>query len=187
MKFNPIKTFLFFLIPLLFISCAQSNNESKKLSPKSFIEKYPKFLETKVRPAIAWEFTSDGKFKAHSPMTSSYGIMIYGTWKSLKNGQIAISGTISRSRPKKEKEVVSLKTVEDEIDKVIDKKKSRKQQNNWFIGHDEVKYEIDKLTGEIDEEKLDKWYEGTDNIKEKIKERVTHKDKKQREKENDKA
>ena len=105
MKFNPIKTFLFFLIPLLFISCAQSNNESNKLSPKSFIEKYPKFLETKVRPAIAWEFTSDGKFKAHSPMTSSYGIMIYGTWKSLKNGQIAISGTISRSRPKKEKEI----------------------------------------------------------------------------------
>lgn len=88
------------------------------------------------------------------------------------------------SRPKKEKEVISVKTVEDEIDKVIQKKKSRTHHQAWFIGHDELKYEIDKLTGDIDEKGLDKWYEGIDHIKDKINERVKKKDKDMRDKHN---
>lgn len=91
------------------------------------------------------------------------------------------------SRPKKEKEIVSLKTVEDEIDKVIAKKKITKGQHDWFIGHDELKYEIDKITGEVDEEGIDKWYEGKDKIKEKIKEKVKQKDKNSRDKDNGEA
>jgi hypothetical protein len=91
------------------------------------------------------------------------------------------------SRPKKEKDIVPVKTVEDEIDKVIHKKKNRKQKHDWFIGHDELRYEIDKLTGEIDEKGLDKWYDGLDDVKEKINEKVKKKDKDLRDKYNDKT
>ena len=67
------------------------------------------------------------------------------------------------------------------------KKIKKKGQHDWFIGHDELKYEIDKITGEIDEDGIDKWYEGKDNIKEKIKEKVKQKDKNSREKNNGEA
>ena len=45
-----------------------------------------------------------------------------------------------------------------------------------------MRYEIDKLTGEIDEEGVDKWFEGVDDIKKKIDEKM--KKKKQKEEEN---
>jgi len=91
------------------------------------------------------------------------------------------------SRPKKEKDIVPVKTVEDEIDKMIQKKKGRKQKHDWFIGHDELRYEIDKLTGEINENGLHKWYDGLDDIKERINEKVKKKDKDLRDKHNGKT
>ena len=85
------------------------------------------------------------------------------------------------SRPRKEKEVVDVETEDDETEKVINKKKLQQRDYDWFEGSDDVQYEIDKLTGEVDEEGLDKWYEGVDGLKEKIDEKVKKKDKKKNE------
>ena len=82
------------------------------------------------------------------------------------------------SRPKKDKDIVSVSEEKDETDKVISKKQRETRDISWFEGTDEIKYEIDKLTGEIDEEGIDKWYEGVDSLKEKIDEKVKKKDKK---------
>ena len=41
-----------------------------------------------------------------------------------------------------------------------------------------MRYEIDKLTGEVDEEGLDKWFEGVSDLKVKIDEKIKKKDKK---------
>ena len=81
------------------------------------------------------------------------------------------------SRPKKAKEIVPVKTEEDKTEKIIKKKEQQKRDYDWFEGTDEMRYEIDKLTGEVDEEGLDKWYEGVDELKEKVKEKVKKKDK----------
>lgn len=69
-------------------------------------------------------------------------------------------------------EIVRIKTKEDDI--VYKKKKSE----DWFEGNYEIKYEIDRLTGAIDEEGKDKWFEGTDKIMEKIDEKLKKKNKK---------
>ena len=82
------------------------------------------------------------------------------------------------SRPRKEKEIVPVEIKEDKTEKVINRKKIQRRDYDWFEGTDNIRYEIDKLTGEIDEEGLDKWYEGVDNLKEKIDEKVKKKDKK---------
>lgn len=82
------------------------------------------------------------------------------------------------SKPRKEKEVVTVKSEEDETEKVISRKKIQKRDYDWFEGTDDIRYEIDKLTGEVDEEGVDKWYEGVDDLKDKIDEKVKKKDKK---------
>ena len=82
------------------------------------------------------------------------------------------------SRPRKEKEIVPVETEKDKTEKIIEKKKNQINEYDWFEGTDDIRYEIDKLTGEIDEEGIDKWYEGVDNLKEKINEKVKKKDKK---------
>jgi len=86
------------------------------------------------------------------------------------------------SKPRKEKEIVAIKTEEDKAEKVISEKKNKMHSYEWFEGKDDIKYEVDKLTGEVDEEGLDKWFEGVDDLKEKIKEKVK-KDKKKDKKE----
>lgn len=83
-------------------------------------------------------------------------------------------------RPRKEKKVVSVDD-EDKTEKVIQDAKMKKRDDEWFQGNDEAKYEVGKITGEVDEEKIDKWFEGVDNIKEKIDQKVK-KDKKKRKK-----
>lgn len=83
------------------------------------------------------------------------------------------------SRPRKEKEIIPVESEKDKAEKVINRKKIQRRDYDWFEGTDDIRYEIDKLTGEIDEEGLDKWYEGVDNLKEKIDEKVKKKDKKE--------
>jgi len=85
------------------------------------------------------------------------------------------------SRRRKEKEVVPIESKEDKMEKIISKRAQRKNQD-WFKGTDDVRYEIDKITGEIDEKGKDKWFEGIDDIREKIDEKVK-KDKKKDKKE----
>ena len=48
---------------------------------------------------------------------------------------------------------------------------------DWFEGTDDIRYEIDKLTGKIDEKHMDKWFEGVDDLKKKIDEKVKKRDK----------
>jgi hypothetical protein len=81
---------------------------------------------------------------------------------------------------KKGKEVVPIRTNKDEEEEffVEDEK-----PEDWFKGTDEVRYEIDRLTGEIDEEGKDKWFEGIDDLREKIDEKVKKKDKKKNDEE----
>jgi len=82
------------------------------------------------------------------------------------------------TRPYKEKEVVPVITKEDELENVIKKSELRRRNYDWFEGTDDIRYEIDKLTGEVDEEGLDKWFEGVDHHKDKIYKKVKKKDKK---------
>ena len=93
-----------------------------------------------------------------------------------KPNQEAKVEEIRISRPKKTKNIVS---VGDEEKKDISIYKDRKKiGNDWFEGTDDIMYEIDKITGIIDEKGRDKWFEGTDNIRAKIDEKLKMKDKK---------
>jgi len=85
------------------------------------------------------------------------------------------------SRPRKEKEVVKVETDEDKADKIVTEKRIKKKDYDWFEGTDDMRYEIDKLTGEVDEEGIDKWFEGVGDLKDKINEKVKKKDKKKKE------
>lgn len=86
------------------------------------------------------------------------------------------------SRPKKEKEIVSVYSERKEERKVMPVQSSRKKECDWFEGKDDIRFEIDKLTGKLDDEDdPDKWFEGIDDIREKIDERVKKKDKKKEE------
>ena len=76
------------------------------------------------------------------------------------------------SKPHKEKKVIPIRSEEEKAEKIVSEKKDKMHNYGWFEGKDDVKYEIDRLTGEIDEEGLDKWFEGVDNLKEKIDEKV---------------
>ena len=82
------------------------------------------------------------------------------------------------SRPRKEKEIVPINAEEEKVDEAIPRKVRRRHEYDWFEGTDDIRYEIDKITGKIDEEGADKWFEGIDDIRAKIDEKVKKKDKK---------
>ena len=81
------------------------------------------------------------------------------------------------SRPRKDKEIVPVKSEKEEARKIIPRRTIRKYDYDWFEGTDDIRYEVDKITGEIDEEGVDKWFEGIDDIRAKIDEKVKKKDK----------
>ena len=78
------------------------------------------------------------------------------------------------SRPYKQKEVVP---IGDKNDEKTDSEDKDKTVDEWYEGTDEFRYELDKLTGDIDEKELDKWFEGTNHLKDKIKDKVKKKKK----------
>ena len=84
------------------------------------------------------------------------------------------------SKPREERTIVSANNKKEE-----DEEKSQKEdsdlEDEWFEGTDDIRYEIDKITGEIDEDGKDKWFEGIDDIRAKIDEKVKKKDKKKEE------
>jgi hypothetical protein len=82
------------------------------------------------------------------------------------------------SRPHKEKEVVPVVSEEEKTEKIIKNKEIQKPTDDWFAGTDDFRYEIDRLTGELDEEGLDKWFEGVDHHKNKINKKMKKKDNK---------
>ena len=81
------------------------------------------------------------------------------------------------SRPYKEKEIVAVKTEEDKTEKIIDRRLSQINDQDWFEGTDEMRYEIQKLTGDVDEDGIDKWFEGVGELKEKINKKMKKKTK----------
>lgn len=83
------------------------------------------------------------------------------------------------SRSNKEKEIVGLKTNDKDDEKIVNNKKIHRRDNEWFEGIDQIRYEIDKLTGKIDEKSKDKWFEGVDDFKRKIDEKIKKKNNKQ--------
>ncbi len=80
------------------------------------------------------------------------------------------------SKPREEKTIISAND-QNEEDKVDSRKKTIDPEDKWFEGTDDIRYEIDKITGKIDEEGKDKWFEGIDDIRAKIDEKVKKKDK----------
>jgi hypothetical protein len=81
------------------------------------------------------------------------------------------------TRSMKNKEIIPVKSEKNEPQRCM-KRKDIKNDNEWFKGIDEIRYEIDKITGKIDENGLDKWYEGVDIHKDKINEKMKKKKKK---------
>jgi hypothetical protein len=82
------------------------------------------------------------------------------------------------TRPSKGKEVVPVESEEDKTEKLIKKKELKKRDYDWFEGTEDIRYEIDKLTGKVDEDGIDKWFEGVGHHKEKINKKMKKKDKK---------
>jgi len=81
------------------------------------------------------------------------------------------------SRPRKDKDVVSVEAEEKDNKNVVDRKIRKRYNYDWFEGTDNIRYEIDKITGEIDEKGKDKWFEGIDDVRAKIDEKLKKKDK----------
>ena len=84
------------------------------------------------------------------------------------------------NRSNKEKKIVSISRESGEKRKTIPRKTTRKHEYDWFEGTHNIRYEIDKITGKIDEEGVDKWFEGMDDIRAKIDEKVKKRDKENR-------
>jgi len=82
------------------------------------------------------------------------------------------------SRPRKDKEVVSVKTEEETNEKISIHKAKQKSEYDWFEGEDDVRDKIDKITGKIDEDGADRWFEGIDDMRSKIDQKIKKKDKK---------
>jgi hypothetical protein len=81
------------------------------------------------------------------------------------------------TRPDKDKNIVSVESEKEGKKKLIPRRTLSKHGYDWFEGTDDIRYEIDRLTGEIDEEGKDKWFEGIDDIRAKIDEKLKKKDK----------
>lgn len=71
-----------------------------------------------------------------------------------------------KNQEKKPKKI----STEDKIDRLIPRYKEHKYE--WFNGKDDIRYKIDSLTGEINEQQADKWFEGIDEIRSKVDEKL---------------
>jgi hypothetical protein len=79
------------------------------------------------------------------------------------------------SRPRKEKNIVPVdQTSETSIHQK--KKLPKAARCEWFEGTEDFRYQIDRMTGKLDETKKDKWFEGTSDIRKKIDEALKQKD-----------
>jgi len=113
--------------------------------------------------------------KIENPPVNQYGTTENIDMESERGPKVE---EIRISRPRKEKEIVPINAEEEKVDETIPRKVRRRHEYDWFEGTDDIRYEIDKITGKIDEEGADKWFEGIDDIRAKIDEKVKKKDKK---------
>ena len=80
------------------------------------------------------------------------------------------------SRPGKEKNIFPVGQT-NPSSMPLKKKPIKGARCDWFEGTEDFRYQIDKMTGKIDETKTDKWFEGTSDIRKKIVEALKQKDK----------
>jgi hypothetical protein len=157
---------IFLLFAIVFVSYRQK---------KSVYDRASKISQEKIFA----KYDSDVKTTSSSPSESKEKLDDRSSLKDavrIQSQQEAKVEEIRISKPHKKKQVVPVKSQEDETEKVIKRKKTQKRDYDWFEGTDDIRYEIDKLTGEIDEEGADKWYEGADTLKDKIDEKMKKKD-----------
>ena len=166
--FPIIIAFIFLILAIIFVNQRQKKSifaRAKEISDNKTIEKFNK-NEKSVTP-ISNKINE--KTSSYSSLTGPVRI---------KSNQDSKVEEIRISRYRKDKEIVPVDEKKDETEKIINRKKKQKHDYDWFEGKDHIRYEIDKITGEIDEKGMDKWYEGVDGLKEKVNEKVKNKDKK---------
>lgn len=155
--------FIVLVIAVIFVHFRQKRSiytRAKQISDKKVVEKYTSSDES---------FSNAKKYGYDAP-GSPNGLVHVRPSNDSKVEEIRII------RPQKQKEVVPVKTKKDIVSN-SNSKSNKVQDSDWFQGTDEIKYELDRLTGEIDEEGIDKWFEGVDELKDKVKERMKKKKK----------
>ena len=81
------------------------------------------------------------------------------------------------TRNKDDKNIVSFGQQQKIPEKQLTKRqKIRKHQDEWFEGTNDMRYEIDRITKQIDDRGKDNWFHGTDNIRKKIDMKIKNKD-----------
>ncbi len=151
---------------IIFVNLRQKRSiysRSKEISDQKTLKKYDLNAEVKI--------TTNKNLETQGNQYYSRDIVRSQKSEDAKIEEIRIT------RPGKEKEIIPVENIEDATDKIIKRKKYKKDENDWFKGTDDIRYEIDKLTGQIDEKTIDKWFEGYDDIKDKINDRIKKKDK----------
>ena len=165
--FPIIIAFIFLIFAIIFVNQKQKKSifaRAKEISNNKTMEKFNKNKDS-VSP-ISNKINE--KMDSHSSIKGPVRI---------KSNQDSKVEEIRISRYRKEKVIVPVDEKKDKTEKIINRKKMQKHDYDWFEGKDHVRYEIDKITGEIDEQGIDKWYEGVNGLKEKIDEKVKNKDK----------
>jgi len=164
-RFFPLfAAFIVLVIAVIFVYFRQKRSiytRAKQISDKKVVEKYTSSDES---------FSNAKKYGYDTPGSSNDLVHIRPSSDS-KVEEIRIT------RPQKQKEVVPVQTKKDVIKNDTLQSNKTNKDSEWFQGTDDIKYEIDKLTGEIDEEGIDKWFEGVDELKDKVKERMKKKKK----------
>ena len=162
--------FIVLLIAVVFVHFRQRRSiytRAKQISNEKVVEKYSSHEGT----------TSNAKKYGYDTSDASGDIVHVRPSNDSKVEEIRIT------RPQKQKEVVPVAPEKEKIERNNSKTKVKDPDSEWFQGTDDIKYEIDKLTGEIDEEGMDKWFEGVASLKDKVNERM--KKKKKEKEEND--
>ena len=77
---------------------------------------------------------------------------------------------INRNEPTQK--IVSLKNKKERNDSNLKENKKIIRNDLWFEGIDDIRYKIDKLTGDIASINENKWFEGKENIRNKIDEKL---------------
>ena len=153
------------IFAILFVHFKQKkyvNTRSKELSNEKLVEKW-----------TTYENHDDCSKKMNIQHYSNNAVRTRQT-NDTKVEEIRIT------RPIKDKHIVPIKTDGDETEKLINSKKNKCLDTDWFQGTEDIRYEIDKITGKVDEEGIDQWYEGIDNLREKIDERLKNREKKKK-------
>lgn len=155
-------SFLVLIFAILFVHFKQKKNiynHAKEISDIKTFEKYTSESDK------SYDENKGGSTEvARSPVRVNQG-------KDSKVEEIRIS------RPNKEKEIIGIETHINGIKAPANCKKNRHDEDEWFEGIDDIRYEIDKLTGKVDEKGRDKWFEGVDDFKKKIDEKIKRKNK----------